>query len=410
MIIHDEKNYSLNKMHWFFILVFMVIAPISQFSSGYFPWDYSISDEYITKANNIIILWIVIYSTSYAFSGKILFKTSYSHNSYKKDKEPLDCNNQTQWFLVLISIISTIIMIRLAGFRNLFIRGTTILSDSTFGIMIVFLLRSIPPISALILLQEKKKSKNIHIPIILILIILTIILNSPVALSRYWSGTVYIGLLIGLMPRKVFDSRRFDILVLISLIIVFPIFRLFKYYTLSDVLQMNNIYNLFESYNTSDFDAYSMLCRIIEYVDAYDFQYGKQLRSVIFFFIPRDIWNIKGTPTGHLVSYTQNASYTNLSAPLMGEGFIDFGIIGVIMYAGIFAYVLNKFDNSYWNLFYEKDNYYIHIILPFMLGFVIFIMRGALQPVFLRVMGFFLFLMIYYFLNRNLSKFKLTIS
>ena len=146
-----------------------------------------------------------------------------------------------------------------------------------------------------------------------------------------------------------------------------------------------------------DFDAFTMLCRVIQYVGDNGHSFGRQLVSVIFFFVPRSILPIKGQPTGSMVATEQGSSFTNLSAPIMSEGYIDFGLVGVMAYAVVLAVTIRAMDRSFFEGVYgAESNTYRFLVGAFMLGFVIFLMRGALQPVFLRIMGFFLFLMVAY--------------
>jgi hypothetical protein len=244
---------------------------------------------------------------------------------------------------------------------------------------------------------------------IVVLLICTFILNFPVAMSRYWTGSVYLGILLCAIPPELFKNRRFDYCLIFALAVAFPIFSYFKYNTFVDLVAKGVQLDVFSIYNNVDFDAYSMFCRIIEYTKSNDFTYGTQLRSVIFFFVPRAIWNIKGTPTGTLVATAQNSYYTNVSAPLMGEGYIDFGVIGVVVYAFIMSRILLNLDRKYWSSLLDESVKYSDLVFVYLAGFILFLMRGALQPSFLRVMGFFLFLMGLYFLQklfRNLDSSK----
>lgn len=386
-IISDKNKYSLNKMHWYFMLIFMVLAPFCQYCTGYYAWNYKVSNEYIEKANWVILLWIVIYLLEYNNNNIISIKK-------KKKREICLCNTE-QNILIIISLISTMIIIALVGFNNLFLREKSFLSGGTFSIMFNYLFRSIPAINAAMFIKARKSGQNVPLYYIIILLLCTFIINSPLALSRYWVGVIYIGLALCIFPEKVFDGKKFDYYVLVGLLIMFPISYLFKKYTLFDVLSTGVKLDVIGVFLGVDFDAHSILCRIIQFVEKNSLQLGGQIKSVIFFFVPRAILDIKGIPTGQLVATKQGSYYTNVSAPLMGEGYIDFGIIGVILYAAIFAYVLKKIDKAYWDNEKIQKVYYMDIILPFMMGFVLFLMRGALQPAFLRFMGFFLYLIIY---------------
>ena len=153
---------------------------------------------------------------------------------------------------------------------------------------------------------------------IVILLILLLCLNFPVSLSRYWIGSVYIG--IGLIAfGKYLGTKTFDIGIIFVFAVIFPIFQLFKWYTLTDLITGTTTMNLIEVYNNADFDAYSLFVRTFEYVGDFGITYGKQLFTTLLFFIPRVIWPTKSIPTGELVATAQNQFFTNLSAPLQAE-------------------------------------------------------------------------------------------
>lgn len=384
-------------MHWYFIFIFMFLSPLAQLLAEYSPWNYLLSDSLMIRANWIIILWSAVYSISYSNKKRFVIgrnKNSLVHYSF------VSLKGSTQFLLTGLSFGCLIIMIGLVGPRNLLIRGSSVLTGSTFSIMFNYLFRSVPAISCGMLIIGRKKGISVSRLNVLLLFIITLFLNSPFALSRYWVGVIYIGLALCSLPENALAGRKFDLFVMIGLVILFPLFYLFKNNTFLEVLQMRNIINLTDTYTSVDFDAYSMLGRIIQFTDTNGFQLGKQLRSVIFFFVPRSIWNIKGTPTGSLVAGAQGSSYTNVSAPLMGEGYIDFGIIGVIVFALVVAYIFKRLDTVYWEEVKLQGLTYVQIIEPFMMGFVLFVMRGALQPSFLRMMGFFLFLILYSIINK----------
>lgn len=399
-IIMDQRNYSLNKMHWYFIFIFLFLSPISQLSSGYYPWNYKYDLNLIGYTNFVIILWEVFYFLSYTNKShkKIVFRMSQAQNCMAqknitpKDKTSIQYGLLGQILLLGLSFFAVAIMIYKNGIMNLFIRNASGFGTGTFGILLEYLFRSIPVHNSAIMILQRKKHQNIPIIYIGLHLICVFILNYPPALWRFWIGTVYLGLLICIVPSTWFADRRFDFAILVALVVVFPLFRIFKKNTLQMMFEMKINMDFISVYNDVDFDAYSMLLRIIDYTMQEGFCYGTQLRSVLLFFIPRSLWNIKGIPTGEMVAAFQNNYFTNVSAPIMAEGYVDFGIVGVIAYAWISGYILKAIDKRYWQDQLENELHYRELILPFLMGFIIFIMRGALQPTFLRLMGFFLYI------------------
>ena len=399
----DHTIYSLNKVHWLFIFVFMGIAPLSQYMTGYYPHGYYVSADSIVKAQFIVILWCLFYSATYHIHFKKDRKDIYQHSvrvRHLPNIEPLLIP------LIVLSFVSVMYLaFRVGGFEHLLLRGEAWIEvDSPIDTVLGYLLRSIPVLVLAWLLIQRKYCKLRH-PILSIglLFVLTIIANYPISLSRYWTAMVYIGLILCAIPSEWLGKRKFEILLLISICVIFPMMYQLKFVSF-DVYIQEGITDFFINYayvyNSPDFDAFSMLVRTLEYVDLYDFSFGRQILGSIFFFVPKALLAIKGTASGALVAIAQGSWYTNLSEPVMGEGYIDFGIIGVIGYAIIFARIFKYFDVKYWRTIeIQSRSAYIMIIVPFLIGFVVFLMRGALQPVVLRIFGFFLFLIFVFCLD-----------
>jgi hypothetical protein len=109
--------------------------------------------------------------------------------------------------------------------------------------------------------------------------------------------------------------------------------------------------NILETFNETfttefqrlDYDAWSNFMATIEYVERYGHTLGQQLLGSVFFFVPRSLWITKPNGTGQLVGQYLMDNYSmwfyNLSNPLQSEGFIEFGLIGIILYAAFLAYL-----------------------------------------------------------------------
>lgn len=397
-ILHCKLPISLNKINWYFFLIFLIIIPFYQLTSGYAPRNMFLTEYEIIFTNLLILLWCVGYFLSYNLKNSdVPLKT--------KKALAVPKSKPFYTFLLIASILCFIQAIAATGFSNLFIRGEVDLDEGTFGILIFFLTRSTPALSLSIFLWTLKK--KIHIfpnyqmyAYSAVLLFITIILNNPLTMSRFLIGAVYLGLIISAFKMSLFKGKRFDVLLIFSLVIIFPIMHALKFYTIEQILSPSVSLEI-NNYNSVDFDAYQMIGRTIRFAERYSYQFGSQLRSVLLFFMPRDIWDVKGDPSGQLVATIQNVSYTNLSSPIVAEGFIDFGVIGVFAYSFIFGKIAKLIDFKKYRL--EKSThsiYFNEILFSFLIGFSVYIYRGALQPTFLRLMGFFLFLIIMFVITK----------
>lgn len=396
-----KKDISLYKSSLYFFLLFLVIAPLNQLISGYAPWRERIIDSEIFRANIIIF----IYNFTFILSYKQKYRLTVINKKYEEKLTEIPTSILFYKILFFISTISFFIGVIIIGFNNLFIRGEAVITGTTFSIMVDFLIRSIPVLSLSIFLYSKKAlvsySKSIGFnTMVLLLLCYSILLNFPTSLSRFLVGTVYLGLIVSFLPKKFWKYKKFDILFLIVILIFFPLFYFFKNYTLSQLFTGEIKLNI-RSFESVDFDAFTLIGRTIRFVEEQGLQLGNQIRSTIFFFIPQDFLDLKGIPSGELVAKTQGFFYTNLSEPIMAEAYIDFGYIGVVLYGIVIGAILAKIDaleEIASNL--KGKVYYVQPVSAFLLGFIIYLNRGALQPTFLRLMGFFLFLVIIYFIFR----------
>lgn len=403
-ILTDFAPYSLNKMHWYFILVFMVIAPALHYLSGWSAWGYPLADDVILRANVIVILWCGFYEV-----GRLLPGLRSKAKRRERRYFTLDVPDSSAFRFVLLalSVVAFGALVALVGFSSLAVRGEASLDGENNPLFTVLniLLRAIPAISTVILLLQMKRSgqarKTTDWFVLVCLLTMTVIANNPVSMSRFWTAAVYLGMVIAALPESWLRNGRFDLVVIVGLLVVFPIMSAFKTMTFETFLAQRDLLSnldLAASFKSIDFDAHSLLCRVLLYCDTEGFACGRQLLSVVFFFVPRAVLPIKGTPTGELVSSAQGQWFTNLSAPIMSEGYIDFGILGVGAYAVAFGWFMGALDDRFW-LETDHDRGPVSFFMPIYLvcfGFVIYIMRGALQPTFLRLMGFLLFVLLLY--------------
>jgi hypothetical protein len=145
-------------------------------------------------------------------------------------------------------------------------------------------------------------------------------------------------------------------------------------------------YNIYKELQGLDFDAWSMLMAGIDYIRKYEITYGRQILGVLLFWIPRSQWTNKPVGSGHLVAekllMKQYAMwFTNLSFPLPAEGLINFGLIGVIMFA-IFLGVVSRYLDTL-----QNTEGYLRTLSIFTAFYLIYVLRGDLMSSFAYYVG-----------------------
>lgn len=364
-IFKDNRPFSLNKTYWYFNFIFFGMAPLAQYLENYNVWGYYISELYYTKTNLLILVGNIVHMIVYKSDRNVYFEKS-THTVTK--------NNET--VLTFIAMFCLLLLIINVGFDNLFLRteNTTNFIESTmFNTIITCFLKVLPVYCFTIMYQSNNK-----IDIKKVIVLLTILIaNFPTSNTRFWMGAIFIGIILLVFVNSKSNNRIQDFILLFTFTILFPITYFFHFYTIEDVLKNNLIHiNIADSYLSVDYDAYSIFSRIIKYVDTNGIVLGSQLIGSVLFIVPRAIWPSKPQATGAFIASATNQKFTNISSPFMSEGFINFGLVGLVLFELILAFLSSKFDNNYWS---QNKNKYLKIVYPYLIGLLLFYERGALH-------------------------------
>lgn len=196
---------------------------------------------------------------------------------------------------------------------------------------------------------------------------------NPVSSPRFVFGTVLLGAMAALGWFSSLNRFRWSALLsIIALVFVFPA---------SDIFRRANadfasIGSIDKSLQDPDFDSFAQFVNTVEYVDANGIEWGRQFFGAIFFWVPRAIWPNKPIDTGILLAEFKNYQFTNLSAPLPSEMYINGGIALVVLGMLCFGIFIRRWDDTNYRYFLAQGT-------PSVLGcavpFYAFIMlRGSL--------------------------------
>jgi len=385
----SRLGYSLKDVLFLFMFIFMFISPLVQYFENLFPWGstYLITDERVIYTNLLITMFILIYIITY----KISFNKR-ADNNQLKNREVVNIKLVMNIFFIA-SILCSVYIIVNTGFSNLFARSTNSLKleSSSFKLIVSNTFRAVPVIYVAMNLLFIIKNKYVYRKFRFILVsVLMIVVNFPTGIARFKMATVYLGLFL-ILKRKFNNPYFFKILIIISMLILFPTVNVFRYNTFEEVIRRGiDIPKPSELFLSGHFDSYSMLVRTIIYVNFHGITWGNQLLGSLLFFIPRKFWPQKPIGSGHTIATDLGWDFTNVSCPYIGEGYINFGILGVILFAIILA-VLTKFgDVAYKKSVYSnsKEITIIELVYPFSIGFLFFILRGDLLSSLAYYIGF----------------------
>ena len=186
--------------------------------------------------------------------------------------------------------------------------------------------------------------------------ILLLWFKNPLVEKRNALGPIYISIIYLLAPRLLNSNVKTMFFMFFTMVVVFPLSAIITHAKSSlrqIIIQPRILLDEFEGegigevFNTIHYDAFINIVATIDYVKYEGFSYGYQFLSAFLFFIPRKIWEGKPVSTGQLVGEhlidNYEFTYSNLSNPMVSEGYVNFGIIGVILLAIALGYAIVYF-------------------------------------------------------------------
>lgn len=390
----SKHKFSFGFIHSFFMLFMLTLAPMIQLGTTGTFLSYKASSLKIVFVNFIILIWTVVFYWG-RNSIKELPSARNSHNTGNYVQIPM----YIEYLMTFLMIVLAVNRIRTSGFS--FFRNSSAQTNFTgtgLSVLLFAIRISIVMVSVSLSIYRYKYSKKITI-FLIINLILCLIIAFPTAIPRFLAATIYGGIILML-----FDGLKknylYPIGLLAGFVIVFPMLSSFRYENDNiDLLGLlrHVVLNVKNEYNTGNYDGYMMLSRTIDYVDDNHVTFGYSLLGNILFFIPRSVWPSKPVGSGAFIAEYSNLSFTNTSESLIAESYLNFGIIGLFIYAYLFGKITKKLDVLYWNnsnsTFVQLSyTFYVHIFLillrgDFMTGFLYISVLTIVFLMFYKVFG-----------------------
>lgn len=339
------KNYHslANLVLSTFIFHFFLVAPIIQLASD----PYFLVNTVPVNTQNILLMNVLlsvhILTISFIILPKHkLFKTSVLFQSLQI---PRHYNLKLQFLLVIL-----ILLFFRPFLSDVYNRlGSIVLhqddvKDGIIGLLWNKVLKVVPLfIFGMALLSRKMRFRSIWICLSLIFLLIA---KNPITEHRNAFGAAYLLILFVYFRGVEFKILHKYVLAFIS----FPLlFALGVFLNPQRVKHEYFINEVLSSYKEVHFDAWANYIIGLEYIDYEGLYYGEQLLSSLLFWVPRSIWHQKGVGTGQdlgdYLIYHHNGWFNNISSPFPLEGYVDFGIIGVVLYGILTAYFIKFSDN-----------------------------------------------------------------
>jgi hypothetical protein len=270
--------------------------------------------------------------------------------------------------------------------------------DPTVSLMARFLLLSVPFFGALIGLRTSiANRKLVWIILFSLVLLLALVINNPLILPRYQlAGLAFFAIDYFFYGKK----TKFLAIFLITGVLLAPLFQTFRHEDGSTGEELKESGLVGAPLLSMDYDAFRMSCYTMLTVENDGISWGSNLLGAGLFFIPRAVWSNKPLPTAWIIYATADHSAelgtSNLSTPLMAEGYFSFGWIGALAIAFFYWWGISKVT-----LLSGRDpDSWMFLLRSLFVGLVLIFLRGTLTVSVSAVAGQFAALAIPGFLIR----------
>jgi len=388
--VFDKETKPIQLMFWFFHVNIMFFPALSQVLNNSFYW-YPYNPELYDKSTLFDASGLITIGISSFAIGTWLNSALMKKNNLITQKGWLTSQiRATRSSRILLLVLAMLQAGFILYFGYEYYMGTR-LSITTYSRTLSLveqgfsfnLPRSIGLGSLLflvVLLRHQWKQKNrfsLEIVLILMLILGTnFIINFPLGLARFWIFGFLTSIIFILIPlRTPFLRAAFIMGYSIAQFTIFPWFSLItRNITGLKDFSLVAIRNYLQH---GDFDTFQQMVNITSYLHDSGFEYGRNILSVILFFIPRSLWE-KADPLGPAAAEYMGYGFTNLSAPIHAELYADFGLVSLILGMALLGIWTTQLDHTYHKLINAEETGMGLVVIAVIAGFMLIVLRGSL--------------------------------
>lgn len=382
MMFHDKRHpYTLMKMTGLFVYVFFILANGMQLacSRNLLTFDLSFSQSDFLLFQLIVFIVLSVYWNTYRFVSNMLIRKTpvIGRESVAVTSDDAKCMADGR-LLVLLAICGSGLVLAAFDFdvRALLLRSAadTLLADSSV-IKVVVVQQIIRPIAVCCLIAGL--IGNVGRRYVTALLILSVVTLFPSGIARNVTAMYWIPVVI-LFFQRWLQGNRFIILMFVGISILFPMLGAFRWVGGSEHVWKP------ELFVSMSFDAGQLFMAAVKTGTV---SYGYQLLGVLLFFVPRSIWPAKPFGSGYYLAGMYDADYQNVAMPFFAEGYINFGWVGILLFAIVAASGSAILDVRYWSVWMRSGGMLRHGLYLIIIGGSFFIMRGDLMSSFAYLVG-----------------------
>ncbi|AHM03746.1 hypothetical protein roselon_01358 [Roseibacterium elongatum DSM 19469] len=375
LFLFDRAPTSLRHVFAISSLIFYAISPRIEFSERipYYLGSSSVFSYYeIAALYALIGMWVYMAGFSLGMRSRLSFGL---RKSAQLHEVALSGHR-----LIFMSLLVVLLIYFLNGFSvvNILFRDTSDANNifrlpQHFHLIYSTAIRSMPSIIFVVYMLFGARRPQVAI----ILFILMLVGNPITGFARWQGAMLYLAAILATFrpllktPHFVAGSLFF------GLFFIFPLLNVFRRFTEDVSLRWSLAWM-----EHGHLDSFQNFARALEYEYI---SYGQQILGVLFFFVPRRFWPDKPIGSGAQIAIESNLVHENIGMNILGEGYMNFGVLGVILFALAFGFFCGQLDRAFWRdrrFSYTFQAYYL-----FFLGGAVFVFRGALISAFSYMVG-----------------------
>jgi hypothetical protein len=369
---------------WMFSYLFMGLAPMVQLRTGVTPETTSDLDPaLLLPAALVVMLGVLAWAAGSWIAGRSADRGSAAPAAVSTPRSERSFELRA-YLLSAFTLLSAAYYFARLGPAALFsnrvdleIAKTAIWPDPSIAALITGICTAslLVPIAAMrqILAARRNRGRPIAGVTLLtgVLMVALLVNVNPISSSRYLFGTVALALAVifGAVG-STFRFRVFAISILVLMLLVFPYADVFRYQPGQPRFDKGGAV---QALTSPDYDAFSQVTNTLAYTETHGVTWGRQALGVTLFWVPRRFWPDKPEDTGITLAKDRGYSFTNLSAPLWAEFFINGGWWAVAGGMGLLGWGSRRADRRSGD--FGTPLTPLTAILPF---YMIILLRGSL--------------------------------
>lgn len=375
-----KRDASINFVSFVFCFLFMSVAPIGQIGAHADP---------IFEIDHWS-LWAAINGLLFTIIGAYLTKRMKGPDQAVRSTAFVPARHNYV-LLLLLSVVTSSIAIALFHdtlftSREEFARSAgEFFQDPIVSLMARMLLLSTPFFATMLGLRAAVENRQkVWIALFAFSMVLVAVIDNPVVHARYQlAGLVFFAVDYYFYGRR----TKFLAVMLIVGVLIAPALQVFRYEHSSDASGGGGLFD--STLLSKDYDAFQMSSYTIFTVDRAGIGWGSNILGATLFFVPRALWTSKPEPTAWIIYEVANSSTelgtSNLSTPLMAEGYFAFGWPGALLIAFLYWWAIARVTRLSW----KDANSWAFLSRCLLAGLVLIFLRGTLTVGVSAVAGYF---------------------